>query len=167
MARPILVLGYPVDRHGRPIDPGFGVGGGPIDPGFGVGEGGGIDNSLPGDQPGIDNSLPPDPGHPWLPGHRPPHIGGGPIPSLPPRLNPPPVQIWPPSAPVFPIPPGTPDNELPIPPGAIWPPLPPGMPEGQILVLVYITGIGWRWTVIDTTLEVDNGLPPEPVPAPK
>ena len=161
MQRPILVLGFPVDRDGQPIDPGFGV------PGFG----GHPDQGLPGDQPGIDNSLPgfghpdqglpPDPGHPWLPGHRPPHISQGPIPSLPPALNPPPPQIWPPNAPIFPAPPNT---TLPIPPGAIWPPLPPGMPEGHLLVLIYITGVGWRWTVIDTTLHVDNGVPGAPQP---
>ena len=141
--QPFAAMIVPMGAAG-PVDPGFGnrPGHPPVDPGFGHG----------------------NPAHPWLPGH-----GGGansghidntlPVPPAPPSTKPP-IQIWPPTAPIFPA---GPDNELP-PAGSIWPPLPPGMPAGELLVLVYITGIGWRWTVIDTGLTVDNTLPPSPEP---
>ena len=149
MNDPVLALAFPLGGRehvgGGPAYPGR-----PVDPGYGQGQ---------------------DPGHPWLPGH-----GGGmngghidnslPVPPLPPALNPPPPQIWPPTAPIFPA---GPDNELP-PPGAIWPPLPPTAAGELVLVLVYITGNGWHWVVLDP-----EALPPEaatkpitpPPPAPK
>ena len=87
------------------------------------------DNSLPGDQPGIDNSLP---------GSQ-PGIDNA-LPRPPPGVFPPPTI----SNPIVPIPPGTS-----IPPGTIWPPLPPSIPAGKAIVLVAITGVGWRWAVLD------------------
>jgi hypothetical protein len=143
MERPILVLGYPVE-HG-PVDPGYGRPGG---------GGGHPDQGLPGRPPHVDN------GHPWLGGG---HIDNSlPVPPLPPTLNPPPAQVWPPVAPVFPA---TPEHPIAAPPGSIWPPLPPLGASGEtLLVLVYITGLGWRWTVIDPSLSAGHPIAPTPEP---
>ena len=134
MNDPILALVVPLGGGFNPVDPGFGHPGG----------GGHIDNSLP----------PADPAHPWLPSHRPPQIDNSlPIPPLPPALNPPPAEMWPPRAPIFP---GTPENPIEVPPGSVWPPLPVTEPGQKVLVLVYITGHGWHWVVLDP-----GALPPD------
>lgn len=140
MERPVLVIGYPIGDH-DPVDPGYGrPGHSPVDPGFGVGR-----------PPHINNGLP------WLGGG---HIDNSlPIPPAPPTTKPP-TQIWPPVAPIFPA---GPDNELP-PAGSIWPPLPPVASGENLLVLVYITGLGWHWTVIDPSLSAGYPLPPAPEP---
>jgi hypothetical protein len=65
-----------------------------------------------------------------------------------------------PSHPIYMPAPGAPDNSLPLPPGAVWPPLPPAL-EGDFLVIVWIPGVGWRWTAIDTGL-----APTQPIAQP-
>lgn len=168
-----------------PVDPGYGhPAWGPTDPGYG--------NRPPVD-PGYgrptypvrpDHDLPtppnrwPMPPRPVRPGHdlpgRPPHVGGGPAPGRPDRPDqglPPsgarpghdlPVPISP-SHPIYLPPPGV-DNALPLPPGAVWPPLPPSLGETELLCFVWIVGIGYRWTVIDTSLKPGMPLPPTTVP---
>jgi hypothetical protein len=148
--------GHLPSRPGRPIDPGFGwplppvSSRPPVDPGWGVDEGAGIDNSLP-------------PTYPVRPGHglpRPPHVW-----PLPPRPTDPnygvdvPVS---PEHPIYPAQPG-PGHDLPIPPGAVWPPLPPDL-TGKVMCFVWIVGVGYRWTVIDTSLKPSQPLPPTSVP---
>jgi len=111
--------------------------------------GGRPDNTLPGGQGG----------HPWLPGHgwpshpdhglpgSPGHPSGQPIPgggeghpSHPIAL--PPDQPWPPGV----NPPIVPPNP---PPGSIWPPLPPDSGAmGKALVLIYVSGYGARYMVV-------------------
>jgi hypothetical protein len=57
----------------------------------------------------------------------------------------------------------SPGHELPnTPPGVVWPPLPPHVPTGKAVALVAISGVGYRWTVIDTSLTVGY-----PMPAPR
>jgi hypothetical protein len=61
--------------------------------------------------------------------------------------------------PVWPLDPEHPDTGLPPvpghplppidpPPGTIWPPLPPSVPAGKALVLVFISGVGYRYAVL-------------------
>jgi hypothetical protein len=148
---------------------------GPVDPGWGI--------PLP---PVIDNTLPPAPSHPIaLPPTYPvdPDYGQGfPLPPhvwpLPPRPAAPNNDL--PVAPVYPTHPiyrpEAPNNDLPLPPGAVWPPLPPALDQGEYMVICWIPGIGYRWTVIDSNLKPDQGpvVPPArpphvstgPVPAP-
>lgn len=161
------------DRWGRPVDPGYGVdeGGGPGqglpgdewdgDPGYGHEEGGSPDHGFNPDYP--SHGFPPGWGRPGggghpsqgLPGGRP--GGGGSAGQLP---------IWPmgpehglPPVPGHPLPPTDP------PPGTIWPPLgepgqplPPGLPtSGKVLALVLISGLGYRYVVLD--LKPSQGLP--------
>jgi translation initiation factor IF-2 len=172
-----------------PVDPGYGHPDiGPIDPGFGVGlppiashplppAPGRPDNGLPTYPvvPGHDLPQPPNvwprpprpvrPSHPIAPGGgggatpTPPIAGGGGRPSHP--IAPPPVPISP-EHPIYL--PGGPDNSLPLPPGAVWPPLPPALDDTELMCLVWIVGVGYRWTVIDTSLKPDNELPPTTVP---
>jgi hypothetical protein len=86
-----------------------------------------------GDQ--INNGLPVGPGHPWLP----PLLSGGHIENgLPPVA-------------------GTRPIEEPVEPGTIWPPLPPSFPAGTHAVLVWISGLGYRYAVI----EVPEGAEPK------
>jgi hypothetical protein len=137
--------GGPV-RPGRPTDPGYGR------PGFIQGR---PDQDLPWGPGRPDNTLPPLPPDPNRPGNPivlPPEISNG--------------------LPVHPLVPG---NELPgVPPGVIWPPLPPSVPQGKAIALVAISGVGYRWTVIDTSLSAGwpeppptAGQPLPPAPAPK
>ena len=160
------------------------IGEGPVDPGFGGGRpsgGGRPDNSLPGGRPN----------HPWLggrpdrpdqglpgggnyPSHGLPGQGGHPDAGLP---EGPPPHPWLPA--FISGNPHRPDNSLPLPPmeghpappiaegtppGTIWPPLPPSVPKGIHAVLVWISGLGYRYAVIDTSLSPDQGLPPAPQP---
>jgi hypothetical protein len=173
--RPPVDPGYDRPAIG-PIDPGFGVGLPPVDPGYGhpsrpdhIGGGGPVRPTYPVD-PGYGFPSPPHmwpiPPRPLRPGHdlpgRPPHVGGGPAPGRPERpdqgLPPAPVH---PSLPIY-LP--GPDNELPIQPGEIWPPMPPGIAQGKVMCFVWIVGIGYRWTVIDTSLKPAQPLPPTTVP---
>lgn len=124
---------------GGPVDPGYGrPGGGLVDPGYGRPEGGG------GMRP--DHSLPEGPpAHPWLPGF----LTQRPDNSLP--L--PPVE-------------GVPPPTKPLPPGTIWPPLPPSVPAGTHAVLVWISGLGYKYAVVQVpeTKPVDPAVPPAPAP---
>ena len=139
---------------GRPIDPGWGVGGG--------------------EHP--SHGLPGFPGAPGHPGHLPsygrptdPGYGvdeGAEAGQLP---------VWPldPDKPEHGLPP-TPGHPLPPldpPPGTIWPPLPPSVPPGKALVLVAISGVGYRYVVVtipehetDPDYGVDEGEGPEVQP---
>ena len=141
----------------------------PVDPGYGVDEG------EPGSPGTPDQGLP---GYPVRPGHglpRPPNV-------WPPKWPPSPVDPdWgvdgevdnglAPSLPIYtPI---GPDHGLPPvaghlpapnpPPGTIWPPLPPGAPTGKAALLVYISGVGVRYIVVD----IPATLPEEPGKQPK
>jgi hypothetical protein len=178
---PIIPPTYPVDPGygqghprlphvdgGLPTPPGPVEGGPPISPGH------------------------PDAGLPIPPGH----VGGGPMPPsrpadpgygqgrpLPPHMWPsPPVTTWPPPQPVYPalpiylppghasggpVPPGQPVDPgygIEMPPGSVWPPL-PGI-GGKVIALVWIPGYGYRWVVIDPSLEINAGPadPSEPEP---
>jgi hypothetical protein len=63
----------------------------------------------------------------------------------------------------LPVYPAGPDNTLPgVPPGTIYPPLPPEVPKGKAVVLVFISGVGTRWAVIDTSLTPGTPLPGSP-----
>jgi len=121
---------------GQPIYPG-----GPTDPGFGGGR-----PQRPKPWPPTSPSFPPDATDPEWGVETHPH----------------------PSLPIF-LPPGRVDNELPPvagvkppttpPPGTIWPPLPPGLPTGKCAILIWISGVGHRYAVIDVPPTVDAGLP--------
>ena len=134
---------HPIAPGGRPIDPGFGWGGGEH-PG----------NRPPGSFPG----FPGRPGHPIAPGGRPidpnwgvDEGGGG---------------LWPldPAHPIAPPVPGEPEPPpIDPPPGTIWPPLPPSIPAGKALVYAGIAGVGYRYIVIDIP-ENPPELPPRPQP---
>jgi hypothetical protein len=170
------------ERPGRPPHPGNrppGSWGGPVDPGYGwPGGGGHPDQGLPGGGWGGGR---PDQGLPG--GGRPPHVwprppGGGlpvdpgwgiesgrPDQGLPPASG---------QLPVFPVDPTHPDNTLPPvegveppptdpPPGTVWPPLPPSIPAGKAIALVLISGVGYRYAVIDIP-ENKPPLPPRPQP---
>jgi len=141
---------------------------GPVDPGYGV-------------------SLPPVVSHPIAPGGGPSQGPGFPTHPIAPPTYPvdpgygiPTIPgIWPsppafpdhslPIAPVLPTHPiyrpEAPNNDLPLPPGAVWPPLPPSV-DGQVLCFVWVVGIGYRWTVIDPSLQPSHPivLPPSTVP---
>lgn len=79
------------------------------------------------------------------------------LPPLPPGVVKPPIDL-PPNIPAFPIvipePPGGPPIVMPpiaLPP-TIWPPVDPSAglpPSGRSLVLVWISGVGWRWLLVD------------------
>ena len=152
----------------------------PIDPGWGVG-GGHPDHELPG-RPGRpphpSQGLPPtgrpiDPGfgqgRPPRPGHLPSYGGGRPtdpdygVDTGSGSTGPEQLPVWPigpdqglPPVPGHPLPPIDP------PPGTVWPPLPPSVPEGKVIALVAISGIGYRYTVLTVPPpKPDQGLPPE------
>ncbi len=164
--RAIITVLEPIDGGGNYPDQGLPGGGwgGPIDPGFG--------------RPG---GRPPHPGHlpSWGGGGRPvdPSWGVGGSPGHPDQGLPGgggdhagQLPIWPidPERPSHGLPP-VPGHELPPvdpPPGTIWPPLPPdlGIPNGKAIALVLITGVGYRYAVIDIDNQVDNSLPDEGEP---
>jgi hypothetical protein len=176
------------DRWGRPVDPGYGV-----DEGAGIDgelpeepeidEGGEIDNSLPGNKPpGHPGHLPAWPGFPPRPGQGLPVWPGRPVDpgfgvdegtapgqGLPGRpVRPGHLPAWPvrPERPDLGLPPA-PGNELPPvdpPPGTIWPPLPPGsVKPGKVLLLAWITGVGYRYVVIEVKPpSPDQGGPDAP-----
>jgi hypothetical protein len=170
--RPFLAWAIPLrrDRFGRPVDPGYGVG-----------EGGEIDQGLPDDTAAIDPGYGVEggaPGHlpswgrPGRPGHglpRPPWER----PSWPPGPVDPDwgIDAEQPEGPIY-IP-GTPDNSLPLPPidgapeipttkpppGTVWPPLPPSAPPGRAALLVWISGVGFRYVVIEVPQRGAGQLP--------
>ena len=165
-----------VRKHRHRPDQGLPPGEEPTDPDYGVEEGevggGDIDNELPEPPPGIWPPLTPE--HPWRPvpgGGRPerPSQGLPPSPGRPPTVGGglPPT----PGHPMEPVEPGdegSPEHLPSLPPGMIWPPLPPGV-HGKYLVLIYVSGIGYRYTVIDASQrpERPGARPPErPHPEP-
>lgn len=135
--RGILARIVPVERPHLPEGwtPPWGSGG-PPEWGLEEGEGPEVD---PG-EPGIGHPLPPQP-----PGIWPPLEG--------------------PDFPIFPVPPG--GDEHPWEPGEVWPPIRPpgggvappiagmpgqpgqGLPKQLFFALVYLTGYGFRWVVVD------------------
>jgi len=142
--------GFPVrpghlpSRPGRPIDPGFGWGGGER-PGHGLPVPPQVWPRPPG------GGLPVDPG--W-------GVGGPAHPDH--------------GLPIYPVDPAHPDNTLPPvegidppevdpPPGTVWPPLPPEIPAGKAIALVAISGLGYRYAVIEIP-ENPPELPPRPQP---
>jgi hypothetical protein len=157
-----------------PVDPGYGIGierpdntlppSGPVDPGYGI--------PLP---PVVSHPIPPQPdqGLPALPPTYPVDPDYG-LP-VPPTVWPqPPRPVSPdnslpiaPVAPTHPIyMPVAPNHDLPLPPGAVWPPLPPYVSTGQLMCFVWIPGIGYRWTTIDTSLKPTHPIqPPSTVPS--
>jgi hypothetical protein len=151
--------------------------------------GGGPNNELPGVPPAVDNSLPEIPGPvdpgwgvplppvtvwPIPPGPSHPIVLPPTYPVHPDNSLPVPPSVWPqppnypdnslPIAPVFPTHPiyrpVAPNHDLPLPPGAVWPPLPPSLPAGQYMCLVWIPGVAYRWTVIDTNLKPAHPIVP-------
>jgi len=157
-------------------------GGWPVDPGYGHPEGGHPGQGLPGrpgwggfpDRP--SQGLPGFPGAPGHPGH---------LPARPSRPTDPGYGVEEGEGeagqlPVWPLDPEHPDTGLPPvaghplppidpPPGTIWPPLPPSVPAGKVLVLVYISGVGYRYAVLTVEHgggEPDQGLPGEGVEHP-
>lgn len=158
-----------------PVDPGYGVDAGlrpdqglpspgypshqpvpgPIDPGYGYPLPPITEYPTPGPvPPGYVSGQPVPPTYPVDPGYglpTPPTVWPQPPRPAHPDNSLPPIQARP-SHPIYLPPPGAPDNSLPLPPGAVWPPLPPEL-EGEILVIAWIPGVGWRWTTIDTDLQ--------------
>jgi hypothetical protein len=132
----------------------------------------------PNERVDIDNSLPPPPGHasgqpvPGGGGHpsgQPVPGGGRPdnsLPGMPAR----PDQGLPPGATTKPVP--VPPGDNTIPPGAVWPPIEAGtkpgvdvgerVGDGKFYVMVWVPGVGPRWTCIDTNLKPGNALPGGP-----
>jgi hypothetical protein len=170
---PVTIWPTPPGISGGPIIPPTY----PVDPGYGQGHprpphvGGG--SAVP---PGHVSGGPVPPERPTDPGYD----QGRPVP---PHMWPdPPVHVWPPLQPVYPalpiyLPPGhvsggpvpperptDPGYGLELPPGSVWPPL-PGI-GGRILCLVWIPGYGYRWVVLDPSLEINAGPadPSEPEP---
>jgi hypothetical protein len=184
MTKVLAVISF-IDQQGRPVDPGFGGGIAGSRPDQGLPGYGHPDQDLPW-HGHADNDLPgrrPYPGHD-LPGRR-PHPGN--------RLPWAPVTTWPPEAtdpdwgvgapipdrpdqPIYIPIDGHPGNVLPpvhghpappiatTPPGTIWPPLPPGAPSGKAAVLVWIVGVGWRYTVIDLGARPNQPIAPGAAP---
>jgi hypothetical protein len=113
----------------------------------------GIGNQLPTGPVYPGHGLPGGPVYPsqGLPGEG----GSGPRPGH--DLPAPPVAHLPPQAGQLPIYPGTPSHPIAIPPGVVWPPLGPQVPQGKALAVIWIQGLGYRWTVIDTTLQIGGG----------
>ncbi len=146
---PQLYMIIPVGLEGnRPIDPGFGVGGGghPEQPIYHPGH------------PDHGRPARPDQG---LPGGRPPHVGGGP--AYPGR----------PVDPDWGVDVEHPDQSLPeggepVEPGQLpEPPVPPDL-QSKIVAGLYVPGHGWTWKSYPMPEEhPDQGLPGQPQPEPK
>jgi hypothetical protein len=147
-------------RPTHPIAPGgttppWGIEG-PVDPGYGI--------PLP---PVTVWPTPPSPGHPSHPIQ--PTYPVDPDYGLP---LPPTVWPQPPVAPNHDLPvapvtpehpiylPVAPNNDLPLPPGSVWPPVPPSLGDGQVMALVWLVGIGYRWTVLDLSLKPEHPIAP-------
>ena len=131
------------------------VGGGPR-PGHDLPSSGRPDNSLPGLPSYPSNGLP-DAGDVVDPGFgRPILLPQPPVPDngLPPVF---------PGIPIHkPVPPAT-GGTLPVlpPPGSVYPPLPPILGnQGKVLALIFISGIGARWTVLDLGAQVTPPMAP-------
>jgi hypothetical protein len=129
-----------------PTSPGHPSGGFPISPGH-------PSQGLPSSPGHPSQGLPTQPGHPSG-GF--PVFPGGPsneLPSIP--------GVWPPLSPSNPIVPVPPDLTKPVEPGTIYPPLHSDA-KGKYICLVIIPGVGYRYTVIDTSLTSGLPLPEQP-----
>jgi hypothetical protein len=158
--RAVITLLDPIEGHPdqglpdieSPVDPDYGVGAERPSHPIVIRPPGGPVTIWP---PSVDNSLPPLPPGFW---------GGVAPPSVDNTLPVPPVAG---NLPVFP---GTPEHPIAAPPGTIWPPLPvhlPSPPSGSpdnLLVIVWVPGVGYRYVVVDPSLHPDQGLPPHPQP---
>lgn len=132
----------------RPVDPSYGI---PLPP-----------VTIYPTPPSVGYPLPVPPTYPVRPDQglpQPPTIW--PRPPAPPTVWPP--QTPPPLSPTHPIYPGGegPNQDLPLPPGAVWPPLPPEI-AGPVMVICWVVGVGYRWTVLDPSLQPSQPLPPTP-----
>jgi hypothetical protein len=185
-ATPALILtGGGVDNSLPEGPPGHVSGGpvfptGPVDPGFGIP----LPPVINGGPPEYVSGGPLPPTYPVDPGYDIPiRPGLWPNPPRPPGVWPPPTPVYP-SFPIYipghvgggPMPGGRPDQGLPpaegqhpdqgpiAPPGAVWPPLPGA--SGKLLCFAWVVGYGYRWVVIDTSLEIGGGpvVPPSTVP---
>jgi hypothetical protein len=147
----------------------------PVDPGYGIPLPPVVDNGLP-NSPNRPNNDLPRPSYPVDPDYDlPVRPGVWPHPPRPPGIDN--SLPMPPMRPGFPI--YLPPEEVPEPPpGAVWPPLHPALGTEKLLALVWIVGVGYRWTVIDPSLSIwgdpaekpsrpakpDQGLPPAAQP---
>ena len=129
---PLAIINF-LDQHGRPIDPGYGQGGG--SPGY-------PSQGLPGGSPGYPSTGPIYGGG---------HPGGGPV--YPPSA---------PVDPGWGIPEGArPDNGQPAPP-EVTPQPPQGEASGKIIVAVYTPNRGWNCRMYEPGHHPDHGLPGGP-----
>lgn len=134
---------------------------GPVDPGYGVPLPPVVDNGLPGDRPPHASTGPVRPTYPVDPDYglpNPPHVW-----PQPPLLDggvEHPIRL-PPLVPTHPIADVPPEVNNDLPGGAVWPPLHPGLPD-KIVALVWLIGIGYRWAVLDNTVEFPIAPTPEP-----
>jgi hypothetical protein len=101
---------------------------------------------------------PPGPGKPVDPGYG---IEEGAPPGVDNELPEPPPGIWPPPSPEHPVQPLPPDVDPP--PGVIWPPV---NAAGKRIALIWISGIGYRYTVIDLDHQWPGGKPEHPIGQP-
>lgn len=164
----------PMRRRGRP-DQGL-----PGEPDYpdqglpGVDDGGEVDQGFNPDYPAHLPGRPGRPSRPEYPSQRPPWEK----PSWPPGPTDPGWGVdgdggLSPQPPIYlPIGPdqGLPDHPhypahpLPDPPpGTIWPPLPPSAPAGKAALLCFISGVGFRYIVVDIP---ERGPPARPQPEP-
>lgn len=136
MPEPQLGYFFPVSagHPGQPLPPSWGSGNRPGQP-----------------LPPIPPGLPVEPGKPTLPIVLPP-------------------ELWPPGnhgpevmPPIY-IP-GLPDKPITLPPGSIWPPLPPDLGiEGKVAILIWVSGVGSRWFIYDSSVSVTPPIQPTPTP---
>ncbi|HEY1430773.1 MAG TPA: hypothetical protein VGF39_03975 [Stellaceae bacterium] len=150
-------------RPAHPVAPGgttppWGIEG-PVDPGYGVPLPPVVSHPIPPTvwppQPGSPPTYPVDPDY-GLP--VPPTVWPQPPQPVPPVVN---IPVFP-SFPIY-LPP---EGETPeLPPGSVWPPLPPSV-TGIITCFIWVVGVGYRWTTIDTSLKPEHPvvIPPSTVP---
>jgi hypothetical protein len=151
------------DHAGRPVDPDYGVpeGGRPDQglPGFPGAPDQGLPgwggerpgNRPPGSFPGYPSTGPVRPGRPVDPGYGIEEGGTGQLP------------VWPvdPESPDQGLPPEVPPGLPELPPGTVWPPLPPSVPPGKALAVIYISGVGSRWAVLDIPVRPERPVDPD------
>ena len=114
-------------------------------------------NELPGQSGRPSNELPG--------GQRPsdPNYGMN-TPGLPTNDLPPIPEVNPPLSPSNPIAPLPPASNKPTPPaGSIYPPLHgPGASKDKFVVLVIVPGVGYRYVIVDPSLDFGLSLPEKP-----
>ena len=131
-------------------------------------EGASIDNSLPGDDSG--RRWPRPDGNPPYPDQGLPdggNVGTGERPVQLPAAPPPypsvglPPSVWP-GVPVHKPAPGEPPIALP--PGSVYPPLPEVIGNENVLALVWIPKVGYRWVVLGPVVTSGMLQPPTATP---